>query len=141
MEDESAAWLQLKREIRVLRVGLFAVLGTLMAGLLVANLATVLLLSPMARVFEDMLGSASKAPQLTQMVLSYGRVSAGMLPFLVLTLVSLPACTVMVMYRRSLWPITVMGLALIFLAIHVVVVWLAMLIPLVQIIQGMNGRP
>jgi type II secretory pathway component PulF len=133
--------LQLRQEVRFLRLTVFMAVSAVLLVLMVVNIVSSIQLPRMEKIFEEMLGDRNKLPELTKLVLSYGRIAGGMLPVAVVTIVPVVACTILVMFRRSLWAVVALGFALVFLALHLGVLYLAIKSPMQTIMGPLMPSP
>jgi hypothetical protein len=137
-DDDLAA---LRGEVGVLRtmVSLFFLLVLL--TLLGLNLTLLWKVPQSEKIFEDMLGSKDKLPELTKAVLGYVKLGGNLWPMLFVLFPTI-VCCVLVLSRRSIMiravvPALWMG----FLVLHYMVVSVAVQSPMMQIIEGISGGP
>jgi hypothetical protein len=141
MNDDNSAWLQLRQELRMLRFLVFLVVGIALLALLVANIIATLQLPHAGRVFEDIFGDPNKLPELTKLVMSYGKAADGMLSVGVVIIVPVLACTVFLLFRRSMWAMLLVGFALVFLMAHWLAISLAIKMPTQMMIGPLMPLP
>lgn len=119
----------------------FLVMGIALLALLVANIIATLQLPHADKVFEEMLGDRNKLPELTRMVLSYGKAAGGMLSVGVVIIAPILACTVFLLFPRSLWAILLVGFAVLFLMAHWLLISLAIKMPTHMMIGPLMPLP
>jgi hypothetical protein len=140
-EDNSGALFQLRQELKAMRLMIVLMVCFVLLGLLLGNLYAVFQISKMERIFEEMLGDKNKLPMLTRWVIFYGRLGGTLLPFALTAIVPVSTCGIYMVFRKTRWAQVFAALVVLFLISHWVVITLAMQIPLLQIVQGINSAP
>lgn len=130
---------ELRNEIAAIYFALFISASIVLAVLILLNLITVFGISRYEKVFEDMLGSRDKLPDLTKLVIGYGRLAYGYMPVAILVSFGLIAWSLMMQWRRGCGFLWVAIVAVTLLSLHLYVVKQALQLPLVQIIQSISG--
>jgi hypothetical protein len=141
MNDDNSVLLQLRQEVRILRLMVVIVVGIVLVVLMVANLISSLRLPQAGRAFDEVIGDRNKLPELTKLVLSYGDVADGMLPIAVVVVLPVAACTVYLMFRKRLWAMFLVGSALLFLMTHWLLITLAIKMPMVPLVGPLQPLP
>jgi len=136
--DQSDTVSELRREVAGLRLGLFLTATVILVALAFWNLFVVFNIPKYEKVFEDMLGSRDKLPELTKWVIGYARLGGNLMPLAAVGAFSLGAWSVMLLTRHSWKFMLVAILAIIGLILHGLAITAAMQFPLMQIIQGIN---
>ncbi len=131
----------LRREVAGLRFGLFLLMLGLVAFVGLANFYAVVGLPRYEKIFEDMLGSRDKLPELTKWVFVYGGWGGNLMPFVAISSFALITWSVMLLTRHSWRYILVAVFAVFGLILHGLVITMALYLPLIQIIQGIGSRP
>lgn len=139
MEQDSTVS-DLRREVAGLRFGLFLMMLGLVAFVGLANLYAVVGLPRYEKIFEDMLGSKDKLPELTKLIFTYSRAGGGLLPYAVVFSLCALAFALMNWTRKS-WRFMLVGmLVILLLGMHAIMLGVSMNMPLIQIIQGINDK-
>jgi hypothetical protein len=131
----------LRREVAGLRLGIFLGATAILCFMILINLFVGVLLPPkFEKIFEDMLGSSSKLPDLTRWVIAYSRGAGGLLPAAVILSIGGFLFAWMNWVRNSWRMVLIAVAAFILLALHLLVLNLALFMPLIQIISGINEK-
>lgn len=139
MEQDSTIS-DLRREVAGLRFGLFLMMLGVVGLFALANLYAIACLPRYEKIFEDMLGSRDKLPELTKFFLGYGRAGGGLLPYALLFSGCAVTFAIMNWMRKS-WRFMLVGIvAIILLIIHATLLGFSLNMPLIQIIQGINEK-
>jgi len=139
MEQDSAIG-DLRREVAGLRFGIFLGIVVILALLTLANLFSITFIPRYEKIFEDMLGSTSKLPELTKWIIGYGRAGNGLLPYALVFSCFALGVAIMNWMRKS-WTFILVGIVtFLLLGLHMIVLNLACNMPLIQIIQGINEK-
>ena len=139
--DETETISELRREVAGLRFGIFLGATVVMASFAFLNLIAVLSIPKFEKIFEDMLGSRDKLPELTKWVFVYGGWGGNLMPFVAISSFALITWSVMLLTRHSWRYILVAVFAVFGLILHGLVITMALYLPLIQIIQGIGSRP
>ncbi|MCE9520439.1 MAG: hypothetical protein K8R87_12910 [Verrucomicrobia bacterium] len=136
---------ELREEISQLRRMMFIAATALLVGLMLWNLSMWNpgnLWGPMRaeRIFEDMLGSQDNLPDLTKMVLKYCRAANGWLPIAMIVSFTAVAWSLMSIYKHKSMFMLIAIIAAFILCAHRGLIALAIEMPLMHIIQGINGK-
>jgi hypothetical protein len=136
---------ELRDEISQLRKMMFIAATALLVGLLLSNLS---MWSPGSqlnpvraeRVFVDMLGSRDNLPVLTKMVFAYSSAAGGWLPIAMIISFTAAAWSLMSLNKRNTRFIWIAIIAALFLCAHWAIVSVAVNLPLMAIIEGINEK-
>ena len=139
--DQSDTVGELRREIAGLRFGLFLTATVVLLALALWNLFVAWNIPKYEKIFEDMLGSRDKLPDLTKWVIGYARFGGNLMPFAAIGSFVLITWSVMLLTRHSWRFMLVAVFAIIGLTLHGLIITVAVNIPLMQIIQGINEHP
>ncbi len=139
--DETETIHQLRREVVGLRFGIFLISTAVLGAFALVNLIAVLYIPKFEKIFEDMLGSRDKLPELTKWVIGYARVGGNLMPLVVIGSFVLIAWSVMLLTRHTWKFMLVTMFAVSGLILHGLVITMALNLPLLQIIQGINEHP
>lgn len=138
---ENRGTLDVYQEIRMQRLMLLLVLALIIPSLLLANALGILFLPRIERIFEDLLGTRDKLPELTKLVLAYGRLGGGLFAQALVGTVGLSAFLMFVRNRRSYWVLALVGFALVFLIFHLLLIGFSMGMPLLQLTSVLQLSP
>jgi hypothetical protein len=137
--DQSDTVSELRREVAGLRFGLFLTATVVLLSFALLNLLVVWNIPKYEKIFEDMLGSRDKLPELTKWVIGYGRLGGNLMPFAAIVSFVLITWSVMLLTRHS-WRFMLVAIFAVFgLILHGLAITVALNMTLVQIIQGING--
>ena len=131
----------LQREVKALRLMSVLLVSLVLFGLMLGNLFAVFQIPKVEKVFEELLGDRNKLPMLSKWVISYGRLGGLMLPLALVAVVPVSTSVIYVLFRKTLWAQVFAASVILFLTAHWVVIYVAMQIPLLQIIQGVQTAP
>lgn len=140
MSDESPEILHLRKEIGQIRFVMVLLLGVGLLFLTLVNLAAIATIPRFEKIFEEMLGSPAKLPQLTRMIVFYGRLGGGLAPYALMLMVPALAMLGLVLGSRTRVMPILCVLVMAFQAIHWAVLSLSMYLPLIAIIQGVGEK-
>lgn len=140
MTEDNHLGSALHREVKALRLMIVLMVTFILIGLMLGNIFAVFQIPKMEKIFEEMLGDKNKLPMLTKWVLSYGRLGGMMLPLALTVVVPVSTSVIYVLFRKTLWAQVFAAVVILFLIFHWVVIAVALQIPLLQLMQGINER-
>lgn len=136
--DQTETISELRREVAGMRFGLFLVATGGLIALALWNVFAIGNIPRMEKIFEDMLGSRDKLPELTKWIIGYGRAGAGLMPIVVVGFLTVISWSVMLLMRHTWKFLLVAIVAALLLTVHGQIIGTGLNMPLMQIIQGIN---
>ena len=131
----------LRKEVASLRTMISLFFLLVLLTLLSLNLSLLWKIPQSERIFEDMLGSRDKLPELTKAVLGYARLGGNLWPMLLLLFPTIACCFLVLSWRSMIMRAVIPALWMGFLVLHYIVVSVAIQSPMMEIIQGISEGP
>jgi hypothetical protein len=128
---------QLARDVADLRVVVRVMLAVVLAGISYFSIKMFFAIPRFEKIFGDMLGDRNKLPEVTKLVIEWGRL--GLLPLVLLSGLSAAGFLLLATQRN----VRIAGFGFVISAVpllmHLLVCWSALLEPLLSVIRGLSG--